>query len=254
MEEKNHKLIVEDHENDFDNETNLYDMPRTSSLLENYRPKLKENEIRRRELKKRIKVSESSQTEITSFFQISHKMALKLVFIIIFALAFVTIFVWHISAYINARRHDDLTNIFMKGKLDELENLKNEMRQCQNANGHLLREIQKLEEQFDVTVEVFDGLNSKSENIFFQIAVSILNAFFTCYTLLTGTKIVDKKVKMSRSTRRAAEFIMYIVWGLCVILIHYLNSKVDISLYISCTPIFCSFIVCLCITVYETKY
>ena len=136
MEEKNRKLIVNDHENDFDNKPNLHDMPRTLSLLENYRTKLKENEIRRRDLKKKIKVSESSQTEVTSRLQISQKMALKLVFMIIFALTFVTIFVWHISAYVHTRRHDD--------KLNELKNLKDEMTQCQNRNDYLLREIQKL--------------------------------------------------------------------------------------------------------------
>ena len=162
LEEKAGKSINDDENIKFDKEPSLYDMPKTSSLLENFSMKLKEDEIRRRKLKKIVKVTESSQTESTCLFQISHRMALKLTFILTCALAVVTIFVWHLSAYVNACKNDDLSDLHFKEKLDELKDLKSEMEKCNNKNEFLMGQIRMIDHELREAVQVFNNSITKS--------------------------------------------------------------------------------------------
>ena len=224
-------------------EPNLHGMPETLSLLKNFRTKLKEDEIRRRELKKKIFESESTQTvgqntdfgtqtAAQNFAQISRKMLLKLIFILMCSLSFVTIFVWHLSAYVNSRKNDDLSDFVIKEKINELKVLKEQMQACQNHNDFLLGEIHMIEKQFDDTIQVFDSATTKSTNRFYQIAISAGNALITLVIVVQLMKAFDRKCQSF------VEFIICMLyWCSLAISLHYVNSTVEISPILSCVPI-----------------
>lgn len=237
MEEKQPVESITDDENiESEKEPSLHDMPKTSSLLENFRMKLKEDEIRRRELKV-VKVAEFSQTESTCLFQISHRMALKLTFILTCALAFVTIFVWHLSAYVSARRNDELSDLLLKEKLDELKNLKSEMQNCNDKNEFLMGEIRMMENQLHETVQVFDNSITKSRNKFFEFTVAVMNAIISYALIALTMKVMKIQKPKSRKVVIVTSLMLDLFWCLTAILIHFLNSYVDLSPQISSAPI-----------------
>ena len=147
---------------EYEDEPNLHGMPETLSLLKNFRTKLKDDEIRRRELKKKVFISESIQTitQNTNFstqtaaenvVKISPKMLLKLIFILMCLLAFVVIFVWYLSAFLNGRKNDDLSNLLLKEKMTEIQDLEKQIRECRYDYNNLLREIDQIKWQADAT-------------------------------------------------------------------------------------------------------
>ena len=147
MKEKNND---EQSFHEYEDEPNLHGMPETLSLLKNFRTKLKDDEIKRRERKKKVFESESTQTLAQNFAQISPKMLLKLIFIQMCMLAFVTIFVWYLSAFVNGRKNNDLSNLIFKEKLNELRDLEKQMKECRTQNEYLVGEIRVIENQCDI--------------------------------------------------------------------------------------------------------
>lgn len=201
---------------EFKDEPNLYGMPETLSLLKNFRSKLKDDEIRRRELKKKVFESKSSQyicqnthlstqTVPQNIIQISPKMLLKLIFISMCSLAFVTIFVWYLSAFVNGRKNNDLTNLVLQEKLNDLKDLERQMNECRNQNEYLLGELRVIENQCDIT-------RQSEPN---DEATKLLNIVFWIWNLVSpiffGVLIISG--------------LFAIPWCCVTIVIHFLNAE-----------------------------
>ena len=261
---------------EYEDEPNLHDMPETLSLLKNFRTKLKDDELRRRELKKKVFKSESTQTvgQNTNFAtqtgaenlaKISPKMLLKLIVIQMCMLGFVTIFVWYLSAFLNGRKNDDLSNLLLKEKMTEIQDLEKQIRECRHQYNNLLREIDQIERQADATkfatsfdatslmetwtwakVMVFKwysdfylrldatlpelgNSSTKSENQFFELAVGVMNAYLAVLLVfVTAIPILDRR--FDRIDRRPVLMIPVILTCSSIsVLIHFANSSVQIS-------------------------
>ena len=263
---------------EYEDEPNLHGMPETLSLLKNFRTKLKDDEIRRRELKKKVFISESIQTitQNTNFstqtaaenvVKISPKMLLKLIFILMCLLAFVVIFVWYLSAFLNRRKNDDLSNLLLKEKMTEIQDLEKQIRECRHQYNNLLREVRldQIKRQadakksatsydatslmeiwtwaksmvskwysdfylsLDATLPEIDNLSTKSENQVFELSVGVMNAYLAVLLVFaTAIPILDRR--FDRIDRRPVFMIPFILTCCLIsVLIHFANSSVQIS-------------------------
>ena len=265
MEEKNDD---EQSSDEFEDEPDLHGMPETLSLIKNFRSKLKDDEIRRRELKKKVFESKSSQyicqntnlstqTMPQNIIQISPKMLLKLIFIsMLFLFAFVTIFVWFLSAFVNGRKTHDLSNFMLKEKLNELKDLQKEMKECRKANEYLLNENRIIGQQLGATkptnllletwswtlslvskwfsdfhaslhstLPEFDNSLLSTESKLLKLAVGVMNAFFAA--IIVVHLIEMPPIRRSSSTMQA--LVALPLWFSFTIMIHFLNSSVQIT-------------------------
>ena len=258
MKEKNND---EQSFHEYEDEPNLHGMPETLSLLKNFRTKLKDNEIKRRELKKKVFESKSTQTVAQNFAQISPKMLLKLILIQMCMLGLVTIFVWYLSAFINGRKNDDLSNLILKEKLDELKDLQKEVKECRNTNEYLLNENRRIGQQIaalkptaslietwswassmiskwfsdfysslDATILELDNSLTTTESELLKLTVGVMNAFFAIFTV----GVVIDLTPMRRSSSPMMLLVALPLWFSFTIMIHFLNSSVQISSLSTC--------------------
>ena len=263
---------------EFEDEPNLHGMPETLSLLKNFRSKLKDDEIRRRELKKKVFESESTQTVSQNtnfgtqtmpqtFAKISPQMLLKLIFMLMGLLAFVVIFVWYLSAFLNGRKSNDLSNVLLKEKMSEIKDLDNQIRECRNHNQNLLRELDIIEKKMAATnpatssIETWswatsmvqewfldfysrmkftlpesDYSSTKSENIYSTLAVGVMNAYLAASLVFEFLQWMRYIIRIDRQPVLMIPFL--IICFLFSILIHSANSSVQISYLLSCVSFF----------------
>ena len=281
MKEKN------DDEQSFDEsevEPVLDGMPETLSLLRNFRKKLKHDEIRKRELKKKVFETESTQTisanknlstqtMAQNLARISPIMLLKLVFIQMCLLALVSIFIWYLSAFINGRKNNDLSNIILKEKLNELKELEKQMKEYRNKNEYLLNENRILGEQIvstkpttswteirswatslfpksfpksfsdmysnlDAIIPEFENSLTKSKNQLFFIAVGMMNVFLAFFfaSFIAGLLFGSTTI---RHSSLSVKMLVYIsLWCAFTVMISLLNPTVQISPLSSCVSVF----------------